>query len=144
VTLLNSDGRDYSRDMLKSRFVLLALIAVVLSFLATGHSGFADDQKAEKPGKVAKPRPPKLEDVLVRATTWARKNGHDQKSLVRITVIPTEVLDDDCLVAIVEFGNGAIGLFQGNSDSEEDRCVMLSKSDLEILDEVVTRAKRRS
>jgi len=133
--------------MLKSRFVLLIAVAAVLSLLATGHVGRADDQKpekAERPVKAVKPRSPKIEDVLTRATIWAKKTGHELKGFARVTVVQVDVLDEDNLLTVIEFCNGSIGIYEGSSDAAEDRCILLPKAELDLLKEIIARADRRS
>lgn len=127
-----------------SRIARTIAVLLVLSATLTGRFGFADDgNKPEKPTRLQKVKGPRLEDVSGRAISWARKSCSDHKGFARMTTIMTDATDETTIVLTVEFGDGAIALYQGAMDAAEDHWVMLNKSDLDLLSETISRANHR-
>ncbi len=111
------------------------LVLGLVALLGAGSFG----QEAAKPKK----RPPAhIEDCLPRAIKLARERENDSK-VVRVTVVPSEGLDYDSMVAVIEYENGDVSLFQGYSDPAQDRMVALDGPNVDMLGEAVQRAKFR-
>lgn len=142
------------------RIVIVLVALFLLAASLTDYPRFADGQdrvekkadekkaddkadKAEKPAKPEKPKPKTLDDVVTRATSWARKFGRDHKGLARVTAFPSNGTEDENLTVFIEFGNGNLALYQGNADPDLDNYIVLEKSDLPGLKEAMERAQAR-
>lgn len=119
-------------------------VSILLAALALGVGLRADEDPKVPPATPRRSPEPRhrLEDAALRGFAkafWLRVS-----SLQRVTITPQEVDSDDSVLVLAEFASGEVGIFAAAAAPGHDQWILVPREALEILEEVVDRAKKQN